>query len=209
MKKGFIIGMFYLLGLLLLSFGISTMIVADLGVGPWDALYVGLSETIGFTVGTWVFILGIILILLNGYLMKKMPDFLAIITIFLIGVFMDFWLLVAFAGVDALSMPVRAMMLVAGVLIIALGITFYLQANFARNPIDSLMMAIKMRTGKSLAFSKTIMEVSVLVIAFLFGGPIGLGTVIVAFGIGTLIQLFITPVTNTRKRLTNETEVVL
>ncbi|MFB1082765.1 YitT family protein [Jeotgalibacillus sp. JSM ZJ347] len=209
MKKGFIIGMFYLLGLLLLSFGISTMIVADLGVGPWDALYVGLSETIGFTVGTWVFILGIILILLNGYLMKKMPDFLAIITIFLIGVFMDFWLLVAFAGLDSLSMPVRSMMLVAGVLIIALGITFYLQANFARNPIDSLMMAIKMRTGKSLAFSKTIMEVSVLVIAFLFGGPIGLGTVIVAFGIGTLIQLFITPVTNTRKRLTNETEVVL
>ncbi len=201
--------MFYLLGLLLLSFGISMMIVADLGVGPWDALYVGLSETIGFTVGTWVFILGIILILLNGYLMKKTPDFLAIITIFLIGVFMDFWLLVAFAGVDALTMPVRAMMLVAGVLIIALGITFYLQANFARNPIDSLMMAIKMRTGKSLAFSKTIMEVSVLVIAFLFGGPIGLGTVIVAFGIGTLIQLFITPVTNTRKRLTNETEVVL
>ncbi|AJD89891.1 hypothetical protein JMA_05740 [Jeotgalibacillus malaysiensis] len=209
MKKGFVIGMFYLLGLLLLSFGISMMIVADLGVGPWDALYVGLSETIGFTVGTWVFILGIILILLNGYLMKKTPDFLAIITIFLIGVFMDFWLLVAFAGVDALTMPVRAMMLVAGVLIIALGITFYLQANFARNPIDSLMMAIKMRTGKSLAFSKTIMEVSVLVIAFLFGGPIGLGTVIVAFGIGTLIQLFITPVTNTRKRLTNETEVVL
>ncbi|WP_404407209.1 YitT family protein [Jeotgalibacillus malaysiensis] len=209
MKKGFIIGIFYLLGLLLLSFGISMMIVADLGVGPWDALYVGLSETIGFTVGTWVFILGIILILLNGYLMKKMPDFLAIITIFLIGVFMDFWLLVAFAGVDALSMPIRAMMLVAGVLMIALGITFYLQANFARNPIDSLMMAIKMRTGKSLAFSKTIMEVSVLVIAFLFGGPIGLGTVIVAFGIGTLIQLFITPVTNTRKRLTNETEVVL
>ncbi|TFE02196.1 YczE/YyaS/YitT family protein [Jeotgalibacillus salarius] len=209
MKKGFVIGMFYLLGLLLLSFGISMMIVADLGVGPWDALYVGLSETIGFTVGTWVFILGIILILLNGYLMKKMPDFLAIITIFLIGVFMDFWLLVAFAGVDALTMPVRAMMLAAGVIIIAVGITFYLQANFARNPIDSLMMAIQVRTGKSLAFSKTVMEVTVLVIAFLFGGPIGLGTVIVAFGIGSLIQFFITPVTNTRKRLTNETEVVL
>ncbi|KIL51315.1 hypothetical protein KP77_08270 [Jeotgalibacillus alimentarius] len=209
MKKGLIIGMFYLLGLLLLSFGISMMIVADLGVGPWDALYVGLSETIGFTVGTWVFILGIILILLNGYLMKKMPDFLAIITIFLIGVFMDFWLLVAFAGIESLAMPVRAMMLAAGVIIIAVGITFYLQANFARNPIDSLMIAIQTRTGKSLAFSKTVMEVSVLVIAFLFGGPIGLGTVIVAFGIGTLIQLFITPVTNTRKRLTNETEVVL
>ncbi|TFD96276.1 MULTISPECIES: YitT family protein [Jeotgalibacillus] len=207
MKKGFIIGMFYLLGLLFLSFGISLMIVADLGVGPWDALYVGLSETIGFTVGTWVFILGIILILLNGYLMKRIPDFLAIITIFLIGAFMDFWLLVAFAGIDSLAMPVRAFMLVAGVGIIALGISFYLQADFARNPIDSLMLAIQERTGKSLAFSKTVMEVTVLVIAFLFGGPIGLGTVIVAFGIGAILQFFMKPVTAVRKRLTNEPAV--
>ena len=209
MKNGFIIGMFYLVGLLLLSFGISVMIVADLGAGPWDALYVGLSETIGFTVGTWVFILGIILILLNGFLMKRVPDFLAIITIFLIGIFMDFWLLVAFAGLDSLAMPVRAMMLVAGVAIIALGISFYLQVDFARNPIDSLMLAIQYRTGKSLAVSKTMMEVSVLVLAFLFGGPIGLGTLLVAFGIGSLIQLFITPVTGMRKRLMNEAEMAL
>ncbi|MDG5472167.1 membrane protein [Jeotgalibacillus sp. ET6] len=208
MRSGFIIGMFYLLGLLLLSFGISTMIVADLGVGPWDALYVGLSETIGFTVGTWVFILGIILILLNGYLMKRVPDFLAIITIFLIGIFMDFWLLVAFAGIETLAMPLRAFMLAAGVAIIGLGIACYLQADFARNPIDSLMMAIQHRTGKSLAVSKTMMEVSVLVLAFLFGGPIGLGTLLVAFSMGALIQLFIKPVTGIRKRLTNEQEVV-
>ncbi|PPA70878.1 YczE/YyaS/YitT family protein [Jeotgalibacillus proteolyticus] len=209
MRNGFIIGMFYLLGLLFLSFGISLMIVADLGVGPWDALYVGLSETIGFTVGTWVFILGIILILLNGYLMKRIPDFLAIVTIFLIGIFMDFWLLVAFAGIDFLAMPVRAAMLAAGVAIIALGITFYLQADFARNPIDSLMMAIQYRTGKSLAVSKTMMEVSVLILAFLFGGPIGLGTILVAFGMGSMIQLFITPVTSMRKRLTQEPDAVI
>lgn len=209
MRNGFIIGVFYLIGLLFLSLGISIMIVADIGVGPWDALYVGLSETIGFTVGTWVFILGIILILLNGYLMKRIPDFLAIITIFLIGIFMDFWLLVAFAGLDSLAMPARAVMLVLGVVIIAIGITCYLQADFARNPIDSLMMAIQFRSGKSLAVSKTMMEVTVLVLAFLFGGPIGLGTLLVAFGMGPLIQLFITPVTNIRKRLTHQKEVVL
>jgi len=201
MKNRIIIALFYLIGLTFLSLGISLMILAELGAGPWDAMYVGLSDTIGLSVGTWIFIVGILLILLNGFLMKKTPDFMAIITIFIIGALIDFWLLLVFSQFETESLALRIFMLIAGIVIIAIGIASYLQSNFARNPMDSLMMAIQYRTGKSLAFSKTCMELTVLVIAFIIGGPIGIGTVLSTLTIGPLIQFFYSPVTRLCGRL--------
>ena len=92
-------------------------------------------------------------------------------------------------------------MLTSGILVIAIGISFYLQSNIARNPVDNFMMIIKERIGKSLAFTKTIIELVILVIAFIIGGPIGIGTIIVSIVIGPLIQLFYSPVTKLKKHL--------
>ncbi|MBM7552068.1 YczE/YyaS/YitT family protein [Thalassobacillus pellis] len=201
MKNGVITAGFYVTGLIFLSFGISLMILADLGVGPWDAFFVGLKLNLGLTVGTWMFIGGFILILINAFLLDKKPDFSAIITIFMIGIFIDFWLLIVFADINELLLPMRISLLLGGIVIIASGISLYLQANYARNPIDNLMMAVQFRTGKSLSFSKTVIEVSIMIVAIIIGGPIGVGTVIVAFAIGPLIQMFYKPVSRFKARL--------
>jgi uncharacterized protein len=63
------------------------------------------------------------------------------------------------------------------------------------------MIALQSLTGKSLAVTKTVMEVSVLVLAFFIGGPIGIGTIIVTFAIGPLIHFYYPPVTKLRKRI--------
>ncbi|MDX1807536.1 MAG: membrane protein [Paenisporosarcina sp.] len=184
-----------------MSLGISVMILANLGAGAWDAMYVGLSELTGLSVGTWILLVGIFLILLNSLILKKVPEFLSVITILIIGSLIDFWLLIIFSSFSPEDIVVRIFMFIIALLIIALGISCYLQSNFARNPMDTLMMAIQFRTGKSLAFSKTIMEVTVFIIALLLGGPIGLGTIIVTLSIGPLIQLFIGPITRIRNFL--------
>lgn len=201
MKNRLVIGLFYLVGLVFLSFGICMIILAGLGAGPWDALFVALSTNIGLTVGSWTFIIGFVLILLNGLLLKKKPDFSALITMFLIGSLIDFWLLVVFADLVVSVLAIRGVMLIVGILTSATGIACYLQSNFARNPIDHSMMVFHQLTGKSLSFSKTFLEVTVLIIAFFIGGPIGVGTVFVAFGIGPLIQLFYKPITSLRSRI--------
>ena len=201
LKNNIIIGLFYIIGLTFLSLGISVMILANLGAGAWDAMYVGLSELTGLSVGTWILLVGIFLILLNSLILKKVPEFLSVITILIIGSLIDFWLLIIFSSFSPEDIVVRIFMFIIALLIIALGISCYLQSNFARNPMDTLMMAIQFRTGKSLAFSKTIMEVTVFIIALLLGGPIGLGTIIVTLSIGPLIQLFIGPITRIRNFL--------
>ncbi|MHA6259774.1 YczE/YyaS/YitT family protein [Sporosarcina sp. CAU 1771] len=204
MKAKLIVGIFYLVGLLLLALGVSMMIIADLGVGPWDAVYVALSEKLGLTVGSWVFIVGILLIIVNSLLAKGIPDFLAIITIIIIGSFVDFWLLIVFAEYQTGSFGKDVIVMSAGVLVLAIGIASYLQMKVARNPIDNLMVVIQQLTGKSIAFTKTAMELVVLVIAFFIGGPIGIGTIIITIIIGPLIQLFYPRFTKLKVRLCDE-----
>ncbi|SDN74378.1 YczE/YyaS/YitT family protein [Alkalicoccus daliensis] len=202
MKRFYIISTFYLLGLISVSFGISLILLSELGAGPWDAFFVALQQNLGLTVGSWTFIIGFILILINGLLLKQRPDFSALITMFLIGSFLDFWLIFVFIDMELSLLTFRFLALFAGIFCIGAGVASYMQSNFARNPIDHSMIVFHTLTGKSLAFSKTFLEVSVLLIALIIGGPIGLGTVIIAFGIGPLIQFFHKRVTTFRVRLT-------
>ncbi|MGP4081685.1 YczE/YyaS/YitT family protein [Pseudalkalibacillus sp. R45] len=200
--KSFIIRLIsFVLGLSLISLGVSLTIKAELGTGAWDALNVGLSKTIGLTVGSWVFIVGVVLIILNAILLRTRPDVLAVITIFLAGVFIDSWLLVVFDQFTTSGLVQQIIIFAVGMLIIAFGISVYLQAKFPLIPIDKLMLAIQERLGVSMGVAKTIGELSALVVAFLFSGPIGLGTLIVTFTIGPLVQLFAPPVQKFQQRL--------
>ncbi len=180
----------FLAGLLILSLGISFTILSDLGAGAWDALNVGLSDITGLTIGTWVILVGVILILVNAILLKKKPDIIAMVTVLIIGYFIDFWLLIVFPNYSVETLMMQIIFLLSGVVLMGLGISTYLQGKFAVVPIDRLMMAIQFRTKVSLGVAKTIGEVSALVLAFLVGGPIGVGTIVVTLSIGPMIQLF-------------------
>ncbi|QOR67028.1 membrane protein [Cytobacillus suaedae] len=197
--------MFYIIGLLVTSLGVSLTIISDLGAGAWDALNVGLSTTIGFTVGTWVIIVGIILIIINALLMKSRPEYLAVIPIFLMGPFIDFWLLVVFPNWQPEGFVYQLLVLLLGLTFLSLGISIYLQAKFPLIPIDNFMVAIKSRLPINLGLAKTIGEITALLFAFLFKGPIGLGTIIVTFLIGPLIQVFFPRFEALFKRLSKKT----
>lgn len=197
--------LFYIIGLLVTSLGVSLTIKADLGAGAWDALNVGLSTTVGFTVGTWVIIVGIILIVVNALLMKVRPEYLAVIPIFLMGPFIDFWLLIAFPNWEPEGFVYQLLILSLGLLGLSMGISIYLQAKFPLIPIDNFMVAIKSRLPINLGLAKTIGEITALLFAFLFKGPIGLGTIIVTFLIGPLIQVFFPRFENLLKRLSEKT----
>ncbi len=61
---------FYVLGILILTLGISFTIQSDLGTSPFDALLVGLSLNVGLTVGSWEIIIALLLICCNSILKK-------------------------------------------------------------------------------------------------------------------------------------------
>ncbi|GMB09277.1 hypothetical protein EDD69_11447 [Thermolongibacillus altinsuensis] len=182
--------LFYVIGLLILSFGVVLTIKADLGAGAWDALNVGLAKTVGFTVGTWVMIVGIVLIILNAVLLKKFPEIFALLTIVLIGTFVDFWLELVFKHWAPSGLFFRFGILIFGLIVISIGVALYLQTQFPLNPIDQFMMVLHQKLNVSIQAAKTLAELLALILAFFFNGPIGIGTVIITFLIGPLIQFF-------------------
>jgi len=140
------------------------------------------------------------LIFLNAFLQKKRPEFLAILPILLVGAFVDFWLLFILNNWNPSGFSLQIIILLAGIAGLSCGIATYLQADFPVIPIDQFMISIHKRLGVSLGIAKTIGELTALLLAFLFKGPIGIGTLIVTISIGPLVQFFLPKVERFKKR---------
>ncbi|MCA1055504.1 YitT family protein [Rossellomorea aquimaris] len=179
---------FFTIGLFILTLGVSLIIKSGLGASAWDALAVGQSRMFGITVGTAVFINGIVLIILNAIIMKKRPDILATLTIFVIGLLIDFWLLVVLADFAPQALINQFLAIGFGILTVGLGVSIYLQAKFPASPMDTLMVAIHTRFGLNLRNSRIISEGFALTLAFLFKGDIGIGTILVTLLLGFVVQ---------------------
>ena len=186
--------LFYLIGLFLMGFGVTLTIKADLGAGAWDALNVGLSNKIGLTVGSWVIIIGIVLMFLNAFIVNGKPKLLALVTILLIGFSVDFWLMAVMGNFQYELIIHKVLSLIGGIVFIAIGVAMYLQTKFPANPIDQLMISLHERFQLNFMVAKTIGEVSALILAFFLQGPIGIGTIIITFLIGPIIQYINIPV---------------
>ena len=87
------------------------------------------------------------------------------------------------------SLLARSGLLVSAVILNALATSLYIGAGFGAGPRDGLMTGIHARTGWPVRRIRTAIEVSVLLIGWLLGGTVGVGTVLYALAIGPLIQL--------------------
>ncbi|MGX9291839.1 YczE/YyaS/YitT family protein [Bacillus sp. A015] len=180
----------YIFGLFVLSFGVVCMIKSNTGIAPWDALNVALSKLIGLTIGTWVFIVGGILILINSLIKMRFPNVAGFIPIFIIGVFVDILNLKLLSFLESNNVMIQWGLFLIGLCLLAMGIAIYLRASFPSIPNDELMLAITERTGWGINITKTIGEAVAFVLSMILQGPIGIGTVIVLLCLGILVGLF-------------------
>ncbi|MEC2072138.1 YczE/YyaS/YitT family protein [Alkalihalophilus marmarensis] len=174
----------FMVGLVIMSFGISMMIKADLGSAPWDVLHIGLTLQLGLTVGSWSIIMGFLIIGVTSFLTKEWPQLGAFINMVLVGVFIDIflWLLPAPEG-----FALKLAMLLLGIIIIGYGIGLYIAPKLGAGPRDSLMLALTLRTGWKVQWVRSSMEVIVLTAGWLLGGPVFIGTLLFCFGIGSVV----------------------
>lgn len=180
----------YVIGIFILTLGISLTIKSNLGTMPFDSLNVGLTELLGLTVGIWEIINGVILVIINALLLRTKPDIPALWTAFITGVGIDFWLLLVLEPIEVSSSLLESFFLVSGIVLLAAGVALYLKARFAYNPVDGFMVAIQQLSGLSLGASKTIVSLILLIISYFIGGPIGIGTFIAVVLIGPAINFF-------------------
>lgn len=180
----------FLLGFIILNFGTSCIIVASIGVSPWDTVFIGVHYLTGLSIGTCVFIIQMILVFIVSWIRKKPPEWLAVIAIFVSSVALDLWLIYVFKDFQVEHFAMSLLFCVFGVLFQGLGIAIYLKSKFPKSQLDAIMLAFTERFDWSLKLSRTFCEGSAFLIGIAIGGPFGIGTILAIFLIGPFIQFF-------------------
>lgn len=176
-----------LLGLLLYALGIVLTLNARIGFGPWEVFHVGLAETTGMSIGIASIVTGVAIALIALLIGEKL-GLGTVLNMVLIGIFLDAILAAAFIPVAA-SFWVGAVMMVAGLFVIALGSYFYIGSGFGAGPRDSLMVALTRKTRLPVGVIRGGIELAAVLVGWRLGGMVGLGTVLAAVLIGFCVQL--------------------
>jgi uncharacterized membrane protein YczE len=174
-------------GLACYGFSGALLVRSGLGLGPWDVFHQGLARHVGLAIGTVVIIVGAAVLLL-WIPLRQMPGLGTVSNAVLVGVFMNLgldWL----PQVQALGW--RCADMVGGVLVCGVATGMYIGAHFGPGPRDGLMTGLSRRTGRSIRLTRTALELAVLVAGWLLGGTVGVGTVLYAFALGPLTQLWL------------------
>jgi uncharacterized membrane protein YczE len=174
------------IGFLLFGLAIDVMVQASLGLDPWDVLQMALTYHLPITLGESNIGVAFIIILFDVAL-KEPLGWGTIANMIFIGVWVD--ILRPYVPLVPGSVLVQLGYLLLGVLIMGFATAIYIGVNAGAGPRDTLMLALS-RLGKtSVRIARTIIEVTVVVVGYMLGGPAWLGTLISALAIGPAVQL--------------------
>jgi uncharacterized membrane protein YczE len=173
-------------GLVLFGVSSSMLLLAGLGVDPWDVFHQGLSRRLGLGVGTWAIIVGVAVLLL-WIPLRQRPGFGTLSNVLVVGVVIDVMLAVV-PPVHGLAAQILVM--TAGVVLNGVATGAYIGAGLGPGPRDGLMTGLAAR-GHSIRVVRTSIELTVLLTGWLLGGTVGVGTVVYALAIGPLAHITI------------------
>lgn len=187
-----------LIGLPLYGVGAALTVDAGLGVDPWTVLAEGLSIRTGIGVGWMTNILGLA-ILLAWIPLRQRPGIGTLANILTVGTAMQvtLWVLPPISGFVA-----QHAVLVGGILLVAIASGLYIGARFGPGPRDGLMTGLRSRFGMPIWAARASVELTALVIGWLLGGTVGLGTVLFAATIGPLVHITLPLFDTARMRAT-------
>lgn len=173
-------------GLFLYALGIVITINANIGYAPWDVFHVGLSKTVGISIGTASIITGITIGAI-ALLFKEKLGLGTILNMILIGLFMDMIMKIHIIPVMN-NVFFGIIMMIVGLFVIALASYCYIGSAFGAGPRDSLMVILTRKTGLPVGVCRGTIELLAVLVGWRFGGMIGMGTIISAFVIGFCVQ---------------------
>lgn len=173
--------------LFLNGFGVYLTIFAGIGVHPWDVFNLGLHNTFGILYGTASITVGITILIID-IILKEPVGIAMFIDAIVVGKSVDFF--------DFISIIPKPQGIISGVVMMIIGLFivgytqyFYMAAALGCGPRDTLLVGLKKRLKKIPIGAVSIgLLATVTVAGYLLGGPVGIGTLICAFGAGPIMQ---------------------
>lgn len=175
-------------GLLVFSFGVHLTIFANIGLAPWDCLGMGIAAHTPLNYGLAMTTTSVVILLLDLALGERI-GYGTIIDALLTGNFVQL-----FNDLSPLRpceglLPGVGMMLV-GFVFMALGMWVYMRAGQCCGPRDALLVGLGKRFPEvPIGVVQIVLWSVVTLVGWALGGPVGVGTLLSAFGAGAVMQL--------------------
>ena len=174
-------------GLFFFGFGVYLTIQANIGVGPWDALNLGVADTLHIQYGTASIALSLLILGIDVLLRGK------------IGVGMILDALIVGKTVDLFNWlsPVQKMtgwfsgllLMLAGLVVEGFSLYLYMRTGLGCGPRDTLLVQLKKKLPKiPIGLISIVILAVVTLIGWKLGGPVNFGTLVCALLTGPIMQ---------------------
>ena len=175
-------------GLLVFAFGVHLTIFANIGLAPWDCLGMGIALHTPLNYGLSMTAIAL-LVLGIDLLLKERIGFGTIIDALLTGNFVQMFNdLNPFPANQSLFAGIGIMLV--GFAFMALGMWIYMSAGQCCGPRDAMLVGLGKRMPRvPIGVVEILLWGAVLLVGWLLGGPVGIGTLISTFGAGLVMQL--------------------
>jgi uncharacterized membrane protein YczE len=193
-KKIFYRIIFVILGITVLSIGVTFMRYAVLGVDPMTCLNIGISKSIGVSFGTWQLILFASMLMGVFIFDRSKIGFGTLYNMITIGYTSDMllWFIKKMPLFEAFSIQIRIISLVLGLPVLYFGAAIYIEANMGLAPFDAVAIIIAEKIKKEHCFRWIRMGTDGLCVigGILTHSDVGIGTVLAVVCAGPLIAWY-------------------
>ena len=173
-------------GFFLFALAILLALYSKLGMSPWDVLHMGIVNHSVLSFGQTTQLVGFTIIMFSVFL-GVIPGIGSVLNMIFIGGFIDLIDNTRILKTPG-SMVGKIIMLIAAILIMGIATFFYLRVELGAGPRDGLMEGLVRKLNKPVWMIRGSIEIVVLIIGFLLGGPVGIGTLLLAGAIGPSVQ---------------------
>lgn len=191
-----------LCGVIICAVSVGIFKIAALGVDPFQSLMSGLDKLIPISFGTLYVIVNLLLLTFSLVVDRHNIGIATFINLFLLGYITEFTYEFLQTVIVNPSMPVRLLCLLVGIVIICFGSALYMTADLGVSTYDAVAIVLsgkwKLAKFQYCRIGTDLVCVVTGVVLFLFAGGTfgqiptiaGIGTIITAFFMGPLIELF-------------------
>ena len=178
-------------GIFILSFGLVLFKLSLMGNGPSTSMVIAIADRISMDFGLFMVLSNCLFFAVEIVWSRSLIGVGTFVNWFLVGPLASLYERCIRSVWDVPeSFPARIALMAVGILVLSLASSLYQTSDVGIAPYDALSITISRKTGWQYFWCRILTDGTCVLIAWLLGGIVGIGTLVCAFGLGPFVQFF-------------------
>ncbi len=187
-----------MIGLTIAHLGVTLFLLANLGADPFNVFVQGIFNSVQkiwnfdfLTHGRTHVVISVFIIIVLLFVDRSYVRIGTLLCMICGGPIIDmFTYLLGFLFTDDSPFLYRLIFNALGCVILAFGMTMVIRSEAGTGPNDLVAVVISEKLGKKFSVMRVIVDVAFVAIGYIFGGVVGVGTVVCAVLVGPVAGIF-------------------